>query len=230
MRVSGIEIDAILFDFDNTLVDRDMAVRRLGAKFYEHLNLSSDVLGIERFVEEFSRIDRSGTVPDKKEQMASVMDSLELTGDGASELESWWNSEYPKSFVIDSDSSELLQQLTENEVPWGIVSNGSPLQMDVVRAVGLDRMARTTVISSLINIRKPDMAIFELARMQTDATTPAERFMFVGDNPVADVRGANGAGMKTAWVSRSSEWELVDCHPDISITTVGDLRALIETG
>ncbi len=60
MQVSGIEIAAILFDLDNTLVDRDAVVCRLESSLYSIIQ-TSDRSGDEgQCVEEFVRIDAGG--------------------------------------------------------------------------------------------------------------------------------------------------------------------------
>jgi FMN phosphatase YigB (HAD superfamily) len=117
----------------------------------------------------------------------------------------------------------VLQKLSESDTPWGIVSNGSSLQLDVVRAVGLDLLTDTILISSIAGYRKPDKAIFELAASGVSPNTPLSNILFVGDNPPADIVGAADAGMRTAWVTRGREWQLSDTKPSISVELVGDL-------
>ncbi len=75
--------------------------------------------------------------------------------------------EYPNSFVLEPPTRNTLELLDSQEVPWGIVTNGSPLQMDVIKSLVLDRSAKALVVSSLVNIRKPDRTIFELVALMT---------------------------------------------------------------
>lgn len=49
--------------------------------------------------------------------------------------------------------------------------------------------------SEAIGIRKPDPAIFNLSCLQLK--TSAEHCVFIGDNEIADIQGAQKAGMKT---------------------------------
>jgi putative hydrolase of the HAD superfamily len=228
MLISDIEITAFLFDLDNTLVDRDAAVRRLGSSLYSVVRTSDSSLDEERFAEEFVRIDAGGSIPDKRQQMTSVIQDLSLIDTDGDALATWWNEEYPKVFMLESATKKWLKHLTDMDVPWGIVSNGSPLQMEVIQAVGLDAMTDVTIVSSLVGLRKPDPAIFELAMSRVGADGPPEECLFVGDNPAADIVGAVGAGMRTAWVSKGRDWSIADYRPDIVVESIGDLFGLLD--
>ena len=80
---------------------------------------------------------------------------------------------------------------------------------------------------SLVNIRKPDRAIFELAASKVGIGVELSQILFVGDNPSADIVGTQTAGMKTAWVSGGREWPLADASPDFIVETVADLARLM---
>ncbi|MDA1281695.1 MAG: HAD family hydrolase [Chloroflexi bacterium] len=112
-------------------------------------------------------------------------------------------------------------------VPWGIVTNGSPIQQTVVENLGMYREASAVVVSSLVELRKPDKRIFELAMSLVAGELSADKFLFVGDNPTADIVGASEAGNKTAWLSRCREWAVGNCNPDVVIESVGELAGVI---
>jgi HAD superfamily hydrolase (TIGR01549 family) len=88
-----------------------------------------------------------------------------------------------------------MEFLDTQEVPWSIVTNGSLLQMDVIKSLGLDRSAKALVVSSLVDIGKRDRTIFELAGLPLGFANNLESMLFVGDNPIADIAGAHDAGM-----------------------------------
>ena len=75
--------------------------------------------------------------------------------------------EHPNSFVLEPATRNTLELLDSQEVPWGIVTNGSPLQMGVIKSLVLDRSAKALVVSSLVDIRKPDRTFFELVALMT---------------------------------------------------------------
>ena len=111
-------------------------------------------------------------------------------------------------------------------LPWGVVTNGSGLQMKVIDHVGLISRADCVVISSRIGMRKPSPEIFEYAVDQIASRVNPGNILFVGDNPVADIGGARDAGMLTAWVARGRKWQITDYRPDVTVDAVGGLVGL----
>ncbi len=229
MLVSGLEITTVLFDLDNTLVDRDAAVQRLGRKMYTSIGVSDSSVSEEHFVAEFVRIDAGGSISDKQVKMTTVASELSTKLTDVDQLLAWWNREYPAAFTLDKSTRSTLDLLNKISVPWAIVTNGSPLQQTVVESHGLDREASAVVVSSLVKLRKPDKRIFELAMSLVADEFSAGDFLFVGDNPTADIVGASEAGMKTAWVSRGRKWAVDDCKPDVVIESVGELAGMVLT-
>jgi putative hydrolase of the HAD superfamily len=200
MLVSGLEIAALLFDLDNTLVDRDDAIRKLGRQMYTGIGVSDSSISEEGFVDEFFRIDAAGSIPDKRAQMTTVASELSTLLTDADQLLDWRNREYPTALVWDQSTRLTLDLLNKIGVPWGIVTNGSPIQQTVMENLGMYREASAVVVSSLVELRKPDKRIFELAMSLVAGELSADKFLFVGDNPTADIVGASEAGNKTAWL------------------------------
>jgi putative hydrolase of the HAD superfamily len=228
IRIAGANISAVLFDLDNTLVDRDQAVRRLGRMLYLEAEVAATGVGEREFIERFVEIDAGGTIPDKRVQMSEVAKEFTLHDRSPDELLKWWNLEYPLAFSLDDSVSILLDMLAANGIPWGIVSNGSPLQLDVVRSTGLDQRADAVVVSSVVGIRKPQREIFVHAAELLPGTCGFDEILFVGDNCVADIEGASDAGMKTVWVSRGAEWCGSGRNVGETVERLGDLKGLIE--
>ncbi|OED34643.1 hypothetical protein AB833_32065 [Chromatiales bacterium (ex Bugula neritina AB1)] len=54
------------------------------------------------------------------------------------------------------------------------------------------------VVSEAVGLRKPDKAIFELACDELNAEISSS--IFIGDNPVSDIKGAKEAGLSTIYV------------------------------
>ena len=228
MRISGLNVTAVLFDLDNTLVDRDRAISQLGAMLFRENHPLRVGLSEQCFVNAFVEIDARGSIPDKRQQMQRIISKSMTERTSADELKIWWDQNYPRMFVLEDFVVRVLEVLSNAGISWGIVSNGSPLQLDVVQSLGLDQMTGTVIISSLVNLHKPDRAIFELAASEVGVGIELSQILFVGDNPSADIVGAKIAGMKTAWVSGGREWPLADASPDFIVDTVGDLGRLVD--
>ena len=99
--------------------------------------------------------------------------------------------------------------------------------MDVIKFLGLDRFTKALVVSSLVDIRKPDRTIFELTGSRLGFANNRESMLFVGDNPIVDIAGAHEAAMKTAWVSGGADWRHNNVVPNLVIDSVGELVALM---
>jgi 2-haloalkanoic acid dehalogenase type II len=84
----------------------------------------------------------------------------------------------------------------------GLVSNFShtPTALDVLRDAGLHDQLDPIVISEQVGIRKPHPEIFRAA-LERLGLQPGE-VVHVGDDLLADVRGAGELGMRTVWVTR----------------------------
>ena len=72
---------------------------------------------------------------------------------------------------------------------------------------------------------KPDSSIFEHALELIGAH--ASETLFVGDNPVADICGARGVGMRTAWLHHGRNWPVEDYRPDHQLDAVWEAPRLL---
>jgi FMN phosphatase YigB (HAD superfamily) len=115
----------------------------------------------------------------------------------------------------------------------GLCSNFSHSEtaVDILQQAGLARHLRAVVISDAVGLRKPRPEIFEavLARL---GVAP-EQTLHVGDSLRADVVGAAGLGIKTAWLTRrvKDPRAALEAHqgpaPDFTIRDLAELPALL---
>jgi putative hydrolase of the HAD superfamily len=98
------------------------------------------------------------------------------------------------SFLLD-DTAPVLERLRRAGLRVGIVTNGFPeVQRGKIARHGLDALVDFAVVSGEAGVHKPNPAIFELAL--ANAGVPAQRAVFVGDQPDSDIKGAQGAGIQ----------------------------------
>lgn len=79
-----------------------------------------------------------------------------------------------------------------------ILSNNYPELEQTIDALGLRQFFSGLVVSGVVGACKPDEKIFRLA--ERAANFPSLIWM-VGDNPVADIKGARDAGWHTAYIA-----------------------------
>ncbi len=98
----------------------------------------------------------------------------------------------PRSYRLFEDTVEVLQHLGDRG--WGhiILSNHVPELEEIASALGLDPLVKHCISSAVVGYEKPHPEVFRMALAA--AGNPARVWM-VGDNPVADVGGAEAVGL-----------------------------------
>jgi putative hydrolase of the HAD superfamily len=197
-------IDAVLFDWNNTLVrfewDDDLveAGHRAG--------LGHDDPG---FTARWRETMLGGSTGDRR--YADILRELGVPDPDAfidAEHEVW----RPAHSVLAS-AQALLEALRARGIKTGLIANSWPDPGRVLRrdaeAFGLAELLDALVYSEEIGVRKPDPQIFLHACRQLDVEAVAT--MYVGDNLVTDVQGAANVGMTTV----QALWFRADDTPGI---------------
>jgi FMN phosphatase YigB (HAD superfamily) len=125
------------------------------------------------------------------------------------------------------DSLPTLTALRDRGYRMGLVSNtpwGTPeyLWIGQLERFGLDAFFEVCCFSSHVGFRKPDPRIFMIALAKLRAA--AERTLFVGDTPEADIVGARRSGIRSVLIARpgGSRPPLTPA-PDLRIERLSDL-------
>jgi len=135
--------------------------------------------------------------------------------------------EFMKYVRIDKDSKMVLAEL-HKKYELGIVSNFA-IPECVVKLVQDNEIAKffsTIVVSGDVNKRKPSPEIFEFALNALEIT--GSEAIFVGDTLDADIKGAQGVGMKTIFIERRVQKEKEFIHPDKTVKSLRELLLLLE--
>jgi putative hydrolase of the HAD superfamily len=125
--------------------------------------------------------------------------------------------------TLDKASLQLLSALDERNIPWGIVTNGSPRQWIKLEKFGLKERTNCLFVSGTFGREKPDATIY-LAAAECLNTAPSD-ILFVGDHPINDVIGPHRIGMRTAWLHCGKPWP-AECGkepPDFVIDSLNEL-------
>jgi putative hydrolase of the HAD superfamily len=196
-------IEAVLFDLDGTLFDRTASVmaglHRQYARFAEQLQTTP----VTDFVARFTVLDERGYVR-KAIVYPQLAAEFGWTPGLAQTLCDDYYARYHDECIGFPGLAQTLADLRSLGVKFGLVTNGSEqMQRGVIRALDLEPAFDAILISESEGIRKPDVRIFEraLARLGVGAA----QTLFVGDHPINDIAGAQGAGMYTAW-KRDLHW------------------------
>ncbi|MEM7133836.1 MAG: HAD-IIIA family hydrolase [Chloroflexota bacterium] len=210
-------IRAIIFDLDETLLNRTETVKHFLMDQHRRYPAIQVRVLEHRYVSRFLELDNHGytkkdvVYPQLVEEFAIEMDWHQLLTDFDN------RREWPR-LVLFPRVEEYLQQKHQEGYKLGIITNGTTnAQLSKIEKTGLDKLVDTYLISEKEQIRKPEPEIFLRAAKRLDVATT--ECIFIGDNPRADVTGAQQVGMKTIWFQGHLAWpEDLDNRPDQVVT------------
>lgn len=217
-------IKSVLFDLDNTLIDRATAFGRLFEHWYHALPAKNRPQDKAEFV---SRMARRGygnePIPDIYQDML-----YEWPGSFPS-LAAATKAHFdmmPKVVSLHPRTEAMLTRFKSQGIPAGVVTNGgSETQWGKLRNTGIAALVTACVASEDFGGRKPDPAIFrhalELIGAQADST------LFVGDNAQEYILGASRMNMRTAWICLDRPWGRTLPPPDYILDAVWEAQGIV---
>jgi putative hydrolase of the HAD superfamily len=208
-------IRAVLFDFDDTLVDfrrgEPRALFEAGAaRVYAYLTARGCSLpAFEPFYSRQRAIARrigfrtwiSGGEPDGRRLLRRLCKDFGLQRDEASltKLGWLWYEPVLEHAELAADVIPTLAALRDGDVKLALIVNtihqGSVIDRHL-DALGLLGFFPVRVYSTEIGARKPDPQLFNAALKELDV--PPGEALFVGDDPKLDIFGAQRAGLRAA--------------------------------
>jgi putative hydrolase of the HAD superfamily len=128
------------------------------------------------------------------------------------------------------DTTNVLHQLRQKGYKIGLITNAMmPMWMrDVeLRHYQMLEYFDVRLTSGDVGYIKPHPAIYHAALKQLD--TPPEQAVFVGDRPEYDIAGANNAGMISVWMDAPHLDEKLDgIEADYTINNLAELLPILE--
>ena len=178
---------AVLFDLDNTLIDRDRAFRECIEATFRASAVRDELLRLDAH----GHGDRDMLLAAWKRHSDDSMTQAQL------------GARLSERIQPDSHLLEALRELSST-TPLGIITNGgAETQRSKARAAGLDQVIpqERFWVSSEFGRAKPDPAIF-LHASRCLGVAPGD-CLFVGDHEPHDCAGAAAAGMNCHLVERA---------------------------
>lgn len=237
-------IDGILFDLGDTLLDFGKlditGLFEAGAKVtYEYLQQLGQPLPSfskyhrrqlwairwnyfkSRFTRrEFNALELLGRLGGRMGHTLTPSQTLELA---------WlWYQPLSQCATVEPGVRELLEAFRRQGLTMGLVSNtfvpGEVLDRHLER-VGLLDLLPLRVYSSDVGYRKPHPNIFQLALER--AHLDAGKTLFIGDSPLADIQGANNAGMISVLKDPTGKNAQAKTKPTHRIASLSELPRII---
>jgi HAD superfamily hydrolase (TIGR01509 family) len=120
------------------------------------------------------------------------------------------------------DVLPALRRLSENVI-LGSISNGAA----DLEVIGMAQHFRISVAAHAFGSTKPDPAIFRHA-CEALGVAPSEA-VYVGDDPEADIVGAQQAGMRAVWINRFDRTLPAHIRPDAVCNNLEQLETWLST-
>lgn len=189
-----MRLRALLFDLDNTLIDRTGAFAGYARRLLQRAG-----------VEEQSRLDHlialdQGCYRPRSEWSVAAAAALPELGMTPEDLLADFSRSLPEFVPDPARVKEGLARL-RGRARLVICTNGSArLQRRKVEAAGLADLIDGLVISGEVGVEKPHSGMFQAAL--DAAGVLATEALMTGDNPVHDIAGAHDCGIRGAWINR----------------------------
>lgn len=207
---------AIVFDLFDTLVDlhwerlpQTPVGRGSAARLHELVSRHRPI-GLEAFAEELEQSDRAlfekryplGLEVPTLRRMQALVERLGISEPGLAERLCDEHMRLLRSVAVHQPHHREVLAALAPQLYIGVCSNFShaPTALRLLEEAGLRDSIHAVVISETQGFRKPRPEIFAEVLAQLDCD-PAET-LHVGDSLVADVAGAAGARINTAWLTR----------------------------
>ena len=213
---------AVLFDLDNTLMDRREALLRYIALFAEYFAPQIDAMTQCQIESIFVEADGGGYTP-KPAALEKVRQSLRWKSrPSLDEMQTHYHEAYPNCALEMPGAKETLSKLRTRGLKTGIITNGTTRTQNIkIDLLGFRSLIDIAIVSETAGVKKPDARIF--AQALAGIQTTAGETIFVGDHPQNDVLGAQKAGLRAVWVrsyhpwpegEREPQWQ-VDRHTEL---------------
>ncbi|EFF90873.1 phosphatase [Streptomyces sp. e14] len=205
----------VLFDLDNTLVDRRGTLADWSAEFTARHGLADE-----------ERAQVLGAVAERA--YPSTFEVIRARYRLPVSSDELWRAYCADIAASVSCPAEILDGLDElREAGWrvGVATNGAvDIQRAKLKTTGIAERVDGIFVSEEAEARKPQRRHFALAAARCGAVLGDGGWM-VGDNPVNDIGGGRFAGLRTIWIANGRSWPLDDPGPDHAVPHV---RAAID--
>lgn len=219
--VDGVpQIAGVLFDLDDTLIDRAATVDQFLADHCDRVGLAAHAAAYRR---RFHELDANGYA-DRDAVFARL--AAEFSGATGDALRRDFEEHAWHACLLVAGGREVIHACRAAGYRVGVVTNGlAQTQQAKLVSSGLRTLLDAVVISAVDGVAKPAREAFELATARLGVAP--DRCVFVGDNPHTDVDGARQAGLTAVWFRHTLPWPTELAPPTYTITTLGAIPELL---
>ncbi len=126
----------------------------------------------------------------------------------------------PESYILYPDALPTLRLCRRMGYHSFLLSNNYPELWEVAQKLGIAQYMEGCIVSGQEGYDKPRRELFEIA---LERAGYPDKCVMIGDNPIADIWGAQQVGMETVLVHRSPEECMEDTLPDFACDTLAEI-------
>lgn len=209
----------VLFDLDNTLVDRAVGLRSWAEEFCRRHGLNGEAAAW------IVEADGDGLAP--KESFFSELRRRYRLHDSVEQLWADYRRRHPTLIPASPCALDGLDQLREAGWKIGVVTNGlTDQQQATLTCTRVAEHVDAWAISSAEGTAKPQRRLFEIAAGRCGMSLHDGGWM-VGDSAQADIAGGHATGLTTVWIDRGRSWPLTDLRPEHTAAGISEAIALL---
>jgi putative hydrolase of the HAD superfamily len=215
----------ILFDLDETLIDRNRAVEIFAVNLWQE-SFTKKQISQSSFLEQVIELDQYGYTP-RPEFFDSMLRCFPEALTSGPILERLFYEQVWETPVLADGVLNHLSHLQQEGIPLGLVTNGSSkAQSSKIENSGLVKYFDVVLVSEDFGVKKPDPSIY-LEASNRLGVKPVDCW-FVGDHPVNDIWGSKQVFFRSAWVHLNRPWpaNLSPCY-DLKGVNFNETMSLI---
>ena len=226
LAMNRLPIKAVLFDLDDTLWPIVPVILRAEAVLYAWLQTHAPSVALAHTVDSLRqrRMALMAAEPRYRVDLwalrhAGLTEAFNASGADATRVdEAMTIFATARNAVTPYD--DVLPALLRlgGKVALGTISNG----FADLQTIGLAEHFRISIAAHRFGTAKPDPAIFHAACSALEVAP--EQTVYVGDDPLLDIDGAQKAGLRAVWMNRFNRTLPQHIQPDASCATLLELE------
>lgn len=217
-------IRAVLFDFDDTLGNREEYAYAFFKDIIEENTDITDLLEKEAVLQDLMLWDEHGNIT--KTHITDMLEKKYGIILPYEDFKTYWN-DHLWEYTVAFEHAEETLQILQKDYKLGIITNGPSYgQRKKLEKSGLAGYfaSEHVIVSGDYPYHKPDQRLFETAAQRLGVSV--EECVFVGDIFTNDVYGALKSGMKAVWIWNGNR----RCSLDIPvIRDISELPQVLKT-
>ena len=238
-----MKIKALLFDFDETLLENEKSARESVREAWKLAHEDYPNISPEQVVETYMDtrdkfwhapdaqvipIIRQGMIPFRHFLWRKTLHGLNIEReDLLTPLVNRFGEKRWETWRLYPDSLEILELLKKSYNLVMITNGVAEVQHRKIQKVNVESYFHPILISGEIGISKPDPQFFYQAA--DSVRVKYSECVVIGDSIRNDIRGAKNAGMTSVWVNRDGILLQSIIIPNYEIKTLYELPSILKT-